>query len=174
MTPPTTRLGQLTLDDRDTPQAAGTLDHSSSPATALRRLLRDAGQECPISFMKFLETFKMKEIDALSPSSAASGKGKGRAVQRSSLKYRKIGDASYSEVFALGDIVLKIVPLAVELDDSDDEDDVNGDNKQDKKGGHPVDEDDIPFRSSPESVLKEVMITRAVGDCSEGFIKLLK
>ena len=74
----------------------------------------------------------------------------------SHLDYRKIGDASYSEVFAIGEVALKIMPL--------------------KSDVHifTVDEDiEKPFESTAEDVLKEVAITKAMGDICDGFIKLL-
>ena len=72
------------------------------------------------------------------------------------LHYRKIGDASYSEVFGIGKVALKVMPLKLEVITST------------------VDEDiEKPFESTPEDVLKEVMITKAMGNVCSGFIKLL-
>jgi hypothetical protein len=54
---------------------------------------------------------------------------------------------------------MKIIPLALEIEGSDDEEE---------------DADDVPFKSSLESVLKEIVITKTVGDSHDGFIKLLR
>jgi hypothetical protein len=155
----------LTWDESLTPEAVRILDLTSddeeqSSIVAIERLLKFAGQAAPVEFSTFLETFKTQEIDDIS---SAGTREKARSVQRTSLKYRKIGDASYSEVFAIGDLVLKVIPLAVEVNaensgDSDDDDD----------------DDEVPFKSSPENVLKEIVITKATGDVVDGFIKLLR
>jgi len=72
------------------------------------------------------------------------------------LHYRKIGDASYSEVFGIGKVAMKVMPLKSEVTP------------------FTVDEDiEKPFESTPEDVLKEVMITKAMGGVCSGFIKLL-
>ena len=73
--------------------------------------------------------------------------------------YQKVGEASYSEVFGIGNVVLKIIPLF-------DED-------------HDVSETwtaswDPPPVSEVQDVLKEIVVTRAMGEICKGFIKLLK
>jgi serine/threonine-protein kinase haspin len=156
----------LTWDESLTPEAVRILDLTSddeeqSSVVAIERLLKVAGQAAPVEFATFLETFRTQDIDGIS---LAGTREKARSVQRTSLKYRKLGDASYSEVFAIGDLVLKVIPLAVEIDgensgDSEDDDD---------------DDDDVPFKSSPENVLKEIVITKATGDVVDGFTKLLR
>jgi serine/threonine-protein kinase haspin len=72
------------------------------------------------------------------------------------LHYRKIGDASYSEVFGIGKAALKIVPLKSDVIPF--------------TAGENIEK---PFESAPEDVVKEVMITKAMGDVCDGFIKLL-
>jgi serine/threonine-protein kinase haspin len=154
----------LTWDESLTPEAVRVLDLTSddeeqSSVIAIERLLKFAGQAAPVEFATFLETFRTQDIDGIS---LVGNREKARSVQRSSLKYRKIGDASYSEVFAIGDLVLKIIPLAVEIDAENSEDSEDDD------------EDEVPFKSSPESVLKEIVITKATGEVVDGFIKLLR
>ena len=73
------------------------------------------------------------------------------------LQYRKIGDASYSEVFGIGRVALKVMPLKSEVT------------------AFVADEDiEKPSESTPEDVLKEVTITKAMGNVCSGFIKLLR
>jgi len=153
----------LTWDESITPEAIRVQDFATdeeeqgSSTIIIERLLKFAGQAAPADFATFLETFRTKDIDDIS----SSGKReKARTVQRASLKYRKVGDASYSEVFAIGDLVLKIIPLVVEIETE---------NRDDSEG----EEEEVPFKSPPENVLKEFMITKATGDAVEGFVKLL-
>lgn len=153
----------LTWEESLTPEAVRIHDIESDDegqvsSAAIQKLLKFGGQPMPIDFLEFLEIFKTRDIEALS---SMVNRDKARTVQRASLKYRKIGDASYSEVFSIGDLVLKVVPLAVEIETDSEDDSEDGDIE-------------IPFKSSPESVLKEVMITKVTGDTVDGFIKLLK
>ena len=154
----------LTWDESLTPEAVRILDLTSddeeqSSVVAIERLLKFAGQAAPVEFATFLETFRTQEIGDIS---MVGTREKARSVQRTSLKYRKLGDASYSEVFGIGDLVLKVIPLAVEIDAEDSEDSEDDD------------DDEVPFKSSPENVLKEIVITKATGDVVDGFIKLLR
>lgn len=60
-------------------------------------------------------------------------------------------------MFGIGKVALKIMPLKPEVN------------------VFVVDEDiEKPFESTPEDVLKEVTITKAMGDICNGFIKLLR
>ncbi|KAG8829551.1 hypothetical protein FRC17_006404 [Serendipita sp. 399] len=171
MTPMTQRLQDLSLGDDDSPAKTESLSKPSSPdalrghAKALNALLKIAGQITPVEFSNFLDTFKQTDVQELSIS-ARSGvqPGKTRTVKRLSLRYHKIAEASYSEVFGIGDLVLKIVPLAVELEKEE----------NDEEEGSDEDDEDIPFKSSPDAVLKEIMITQITGNINTGFIKLLK
>ncbi|KIM26755.1 hypothetical protein M408DRAFT_330367 [Serendipita vermifera MAFF 305830] len=154
----------LTWDESLTPEAVRILDVDSedeepaSAVVALQMLLKFAEQAAPVDFMAFLESFKTKDIEAIS---SLVKRDKARTVQKAALKYRKIGDASYSEVFSIGDLVLKIIPLAMEIEANTEDDSEDGDAE-------------APFKSPPESVLKEVTITKVTGDTVDGFIKLLR
>jgi serine/threonine-protein kinase haspin len=163
--PPLPPSSPLTWDESITPETVRILDFTSddeeqgSSAVAIERLLKLAEQTAPVEFATFLETFRTRDIDEIS---STGRREKARSVQRTSLKYRKIGDASYSEVFAIGDLVLKVIPLAVEMDEENSVD------------SEDLDDDEVPFKSSPENVLKEIVITKATGDVVDGFIKLLR
>ena len=114
---------------------------TAAPLSALQSLLAEAGQAAPLDFTTFINSF---------PRDKMHGK---RATRPD---YRKIGDASYSEVFGIGEVALKIMPLKSDVQI------------------FMVDEDiEKPFESTAEDVLKEVAITKAMGDTCSGFIKLL-
>jgi len=70
-------------------------------------------------------------------------------------EFQKIGEASYSEVFGIGDVVLKIIPIHNEecLDEIDAE---------------------TPAPSDAKDILKEIVVTRALGEMCNGFVNLLK
>lgn len=116
----------------------------------LRPLLKECGQEAPYDFHEFVEVFPFDQIH-----SDSSG-------QRSSLNplpsYQKVGEASYSEVFGIGNVVLKVIPLMDE-----DIDAINLD--------HSVDQ---PSMSEAKDVLKEIIVTRAMGNMCDGFTTLLR
>ncbi|KZO98100.1 hypothetical protein CALVIDRAFT_562490 [Calocera viscosa TUFC12733] len=65
------------------------------------------------------------------------------------LPYRKVGEASYSEVFGVGDIVLKIVPLL-----------------SDHKNGHAADEQ--PAETPIEDALREILFISRMGSLQGG------
>jgi hypothetical protein len=114
-----------------------------APLSALQLLLAEADQTAPQDFTTFINSFPREKMH-------------GSKGNQPCYRYRKIGDASYSEVFGIGRVALKIVPLESEATP------------------FVVDEDnERPFESTPENVLKEVMITKAMGDVCNGFIKLL-
>ncbi|KAG8768498.1 hypothetical protein FRC16_007017, partial [Serendipita sp. 398] len=164
ITPIAQRLQDISLDDSqaqsDRPDETG--------AKALNALLKIAGQSTPIEFSQFLDTFKKSGVQALSASAGLGvQRGKTRTVQRQSLRYHKIAEASYSEVFGIGDVVLKIVPLAAELERDDEEEEAESSEEEEE-------EEDVPFKSDPNAVLKEVTITQITGNVNSGFIRLLK
>jgi hypothetical protein len=156
ITPQAVRLQALPPQSPGSESDLETLSSEDVSRKALAALLEPANQQAPLAFTEFLDTFKTQELETIS---SHGPRNKARTVQRASLKYRKIGDASYSEVFGIGDVVMKIIPLALEIEGSDDDEE---------------DIDDVPFKSSLESVLKEIVITKTVGDSHEGFIKLLR
>lgn len=110
----------------------------------LAPLLAECAQTMPHCFSSFIETFPFDELhEDNSPFE---------------LTFRKIGEASYSEVFAIGNVVLKIIPLrdetcVVQQQDTD---------------------VDMPQESDSKDVLQEVIVTRAMGQICSGFIKLLR
>ena len=113
----------------------------AAPLSALQLLLAEADQTAPLDFTAFVNSFPRDKVHG--------SKG-------NHLDYRKIGDASYSEVFGIGKVALKIMPLKSEIE------------------RFTIDEDiEMPFESTMEDVLKEVTITKAMGDICSGFIKLL-
>ncbi|KAG8936532.1 hypothetical protein FRC02_001498 [Tulasnella sp. 418] len=103
------------------------------------RLLSHTLQTNVLDFTSFLETFPLDEVHA-------------NGVENRSL--RKIGEASFSEVFALGQVVIKVVPLIL--------------NDGISTGSA------LPYASAVEDVEKEILITREMGAAHSGFIKLLK
>jgi serine/threonine-protein kinase haspin len=104
-------------------------------------LLDECGQEAPVEFSAFIEAFPVHPVVWSSYSGHAT--------------FRKIGEASYSEVFGIGDVVLKIIPIRNEegLDEIDAE---------------------TPAPSDAKDVLKEIVVTRAMGEMCNGFVNLLK
>lgn len=75
--------------------------------------------------------------------------------------FKKIGEASYSEVFGIGGVVLKIIPLRNESRAID--------VKQ-----HQKNDIEEPATSEAKDVRKEIIVTRAMGEVCDGFVKLLK
>lgn len=113
----------------------------------LKPLLTECHQETcgPHNFSGFIETFPYDPI--------LRSWGKKYPLD---LKFKKIGEASFSEVFGIGDVVLKIIPLRDELRTNQSEE-VEG-----------------PAPSDAQDVRKEIIVTRAMGEVYGGFIKLLK
>ncbi|KAF5363743.1 hypothetical protein D9756_000196 [Leucocoprinus leucothites] len=116
----------------------------------LKPLLEECHQEdCgPYEFSAFIESFPFDPIlrDARETSSRRNSE---------LLRFKKIGEASYSEVFGIGDVVLKVIPLR-------DESRFSGE------------EEDGPAPTDARDVRKEIIVTRAMGEVHEGFVKLLK
>ena len=122
----------------------------------LRPLLEECGQDTPHEFSAFIEMFPFDQIvqtshDGVDIQVVANDGNRTRAT------FCKIGEASYSEVFGIGDVVLKIIPLR---------------NEDDCKPM--VDEQECPSPSDAKDVLKEVIVTRAMGQTCCGFTKLLR
>ncbi|KAG8890528.1 hypothetical protein FRB98_007875 [Tulasnella sp. 332] len=106
----------------------------------LCNLLKCCDQPAVLEFESFVATYPFDEVHGADAGTA---------------KFRKIGEASYSEVFAVGDVVLKIVPLLVD--------------GQASSGS----EDELPSVSPAADVEKEILVTKLVGRAHSGFIKLL-
>ena len=104
-------------------------------------LLDECGQDAPVEFSAFIEAFPVHPIVLSSCSGHAT--------------FQKIGEASYSEVFGIGDIVLKIIPI------------------RDEEGPNEIDAE-TPAPSDAKDVLKEIVVTRAMGEMCNGFINLLR
>ena len=104
-------------------------------------LLDECGQSAPVEFSAFIEAFPFDPIV--------------QSTGSDTIAFQKIGEASYSEVFGIGDVVLKIIPLRDEV--SSVRDDV-----------------DTPAPSDAKDVLKEIVVTRAMGEICSGFVNLLK
>ncbi|KAI0677342.1 hypothetical protein C8Q78DRAFT_1159668 [Trametes maxima] len=121
------------------------------PPAYVRPLLEECAQTSPHEFSAFIEMFPFDPIvrDTSTPASP-SGAGPPR--------FQKIGEASFSEVFGIGSVVLKIIPLrnearALVMDDTE----LEG-----------------PAPSDAKDVLKEIIVTRAMGQCCVGFVELLR
>ncbi|KDN49262.1 hypothetical protein RSAG8_01964, partial [Rhizoctonia solani AG-8 WAC10335] len=97
----------------------------------------------PIDLGAFVATFSTDDVHLRFPSTSGPRR-----------RWQKIGEASYSEVFRLGGVVVKIVPLKMDVDEW------NG--------------VDGPCVSEMADAQKEIAITRAMGEIQEGFIKLAK
>lgn len=124
----------------------------------LRPLLEHCGQSTPHEFSAFIEMFPFDQIVQTSHDGvhiAEDGDG-----PRTRAAFRKIGEASYSEVFGIGDVVLKIIPLR---------------NEEAPKGGkRVVDDAECPAPSDAKDVLKEIIVTEAMGGMCDGFVELLR
>ncbi|KAI0307035.1 hypothetical protein B0F90DRAFT_1684585 [Multifurca ochricompacta] len=104
-------------------------------------LLEECGQSAPVEFSAFIEAFPVHPIVRSSCTSQAL--------------FEKIGEASYSEVFGIGDVVLKIIPIR----------------NEECSGELDV---ETPAPSDAKDVLKEIVVTRALGEMCSGFVSLLK
>jgi serine/threonine-protein kinase haspin len=170
-------LGQEIMISGSGCRPTGSYIHPTPPEYLLPLLEECAQEICgPHEFSAFIEMFPLDPIVQ-----HVDNNGGGEAMM-----FRKIGEASYSEVFGIGDVVLKIIPLRDE-------------SLQDKhpKGPTPTqafnksrpeafkygdaswevnkeEEQDCPPPSDAKDVLKEVIVTRAMGEMCEGFVKLLK
>ncbi|OCH94325.1 hypothetical protein OBBRIDRAFT_770081 [Obba rivulosa] len=120
------------------------LQESLQPAY-LQPLLAECSQITPHEFSAFIEMFPLDPIvHALRESVGSVG-------------FQKIGEASYSEVFGIGDVVLKIIPL-----------------RDEERHAPREDDPESPALSDAQDVLKEMIVTRAMGEMCEGFVKLLR
>lgn len=134
-------LAELTLSD--TPHQS---EPTIPPPSYLLPLLTECGQTTAHEFSAFIESFP---FDPIVQQNSDAGK----------VAFQKIGEASYSEVFGIGDVVLKVIPLSDE--------DI-------KSGGAGFGEAETPAPSNARDVLKEMIVTRAMGEMCDGFVKLLR
>lgn len=143
-TPSTPTEADLSLDlaHLDLSDTTEIYDLASTQPEYLLPLLNECVQTTPYEFSAFIETFP---FDPIVQSSA----------EDEDVKFRKIGEASYSEVFGIGDVVLKIIPIRFE------------------ESTHP-ETAEIPAPSDAKDVLKEIIVTREIGEICDKFVKLLK
>ena len=123
-------------------------DHAPELSEHLLPLLQECNQDCPHEFSSFINSFPFDPIVQSYESELAI---------HSKAEFRKVGEASYSEVFGIGSVVLKIVPLR--------------DESGTKVGGPDV---ESPPPSDARDVLREIAATRLMGERCEGFTKLLR
>jgi serine/threonine-protein kinase haspin len=107
----------------------------------LGSLLMECNQESPLDFDAFITSFP---LDALHNNTDKQ------------LLFCKIGEASYSEVFGIGEVVLKIIPL------------------QSPRPRAEAIAADAPFTSEINDVLKEIAVTKAMGAMCRGFTNLIR
>lgn len=114
----------------------------------LRPLLQECNQDSPHEFSSFINSFPFDRIVQTYES---------KLTTYSRAEFRKVGEASYSEVFGIGSVVLKIVPLRDESGKKADGPDVES-----------------PPPSDARDILQEIAATRSMGELCEGFTKLLR
>jgi len=133
----------ISLDLADLTLSSTSIENHALPDQPphLIPLLDECGQDAPVEFSAFIEAFPVHPIVQSSCS--------GRAT------FQKIGEASYSEVFGIGDVVLKVIPI------------------HNEEGPDEIDAE-TPAPSDAKDVLKEIVVTRALGEMCNGFVNLLK
>jgi serine/threonine-protein kinase haspin len=154
----TQELADLDLStDHDTAYS----DDAGPPPAHLRGLLDECGQTTPHEFSAFIETFPFDPVLQSSASAPASRPNpRKQSASGHMLQFRKIGEASYSEVFGIGDVVLKIVPIR------DEDTSVTT---------TATEQAETPAPSDAADVLREIASTRAMGEISDGgFVRLLR
>jgi serine/threonine-protein kinase haspin len=162
---PSTSDLDLSLDFADLSlecdEIAAFADAGPSIPTYLKPLLEECGQdECgPHDFSSFIDSFPFDPVLQ-----------KARDRHGGELLFKKIGEASYSEVFGIGDVVLKVIPLRDEFSGSE------GKRILKARGsiGHEGLESEAPPPTDAQDVRKEIIVTRAMGEVHHGFVKLLK
>ncbi|KAJ3888788.1 hypothetical protein GG344DRAFT_52911 [Lentinula edodes] len=148
---------EISFSDLDLGVDIGPVDTSLELPPVIPEYLRPLLEECQQSmtglheFSAFIDTF------AFDP--AVRG-----ILPAKNLRFRKVGEASFSEVFGIGDVVLKVIPLRDESSAS-----LSGSQK-----ARMSDCADLPAPTDAKDVLKEVIVTRAMGEVCERFVKLVK
>ena len=139
-------FSDLSLDSES--QTQGTYQSDFQIHDSLLPLLEECHQDAcgPHNFSTFIESFPYDPILQAARENYAMD-----------MKFRKIGEASYSEVFGIGDVVLKVIPL-----------------RDESNSAVHQDEEDGPAPTDAKDVRKEIIVTRAMGDVDGGFVKLLK
>jgi hypothetical protein len=132
--------------------------------TPLETLLTLCKQESAHDFTSFVSSH------SVTSASATSGpKKKGKAIVEQNV-FRKIGEASYSEVFGVWSgtssgssprVVMKVVPLDLAITTS----------RRSTRLSEETDEEEVCL-TRVEDVIKEIEITRLMDSVHEGFVKL--
>lgn len=135
------------LSTESSSQAQGSYRSEIEIPKYLKPLLEECHQETcgPHNFSAFIESFSFDPIISHNNEDV-------------DVKFKKIGEASYSEVFGIGDVVLKVIPLRDESE----------------SGQSFTPEEDGPAPTDAKDVRKEIIVTRAMGEVYNGFVKLLK
>lgn len=123
-------------------------EHVPEVPEYLRPLLQECNQDSPHEFSSFINSFPFDVIVQTYES---------KLTTYSRAEFRKVGEATYSEVFGIGSVVLKIVPLRDESGKRADRPDVEN-----------------PPPSDARDVLQEIAAMRSIGELCEGFTKLLR
>lgn len=123
-------------------------DHGREVPSFLLPLLQECNQDSPHEFSSFINSFPFDHIVQTYESELAA---------YSKAEFRKVGEASYSEVFGIGSVVLKIVPLR--------------DESETKPSVYHI---ESPPTSYARDVLQEIAATRLMGELCEGIVKLLR
>lgn len=163
------QIKQLGLSDQ-----AECMMSESQPSrrhSGLEALLDICDQKEPRPFLAFLEdpclwnmiTNAQPQIPTLITRTRRSRKKENECetTRENPTTFRKVGEASYSEVFAVrqgtGDdeLVMKVIPLVVDQDDD----------------GEEVTDDEV-HRSIPAEVAREIEITRRVSQIGSGFVRI--
>ena len=139
-------FSNLSLDSESHTQ--GTYQSDFQIHDSLLPLLEECHQDAcgPHNFSTFIESFPCDPILQAARTNYAMD-----------MKFRKIGEASYSEVFGIGDVVLKVIPL-----------------RDESNSAVHQDEEDGPAPTDAKDVRKEIIVTRAMGEVDGRFVKLLK
>ncbi|KAI0747296.1 hypothetical protein BC629DRAFT_1298885 [Irpex lacteus] len=157
-------FGQLALSSRTLNAQLSSIpvEHEPPPPAYLKPLLESCSQTTTYEFSAFIEMFPFDPIVHTSHGGVGINPLPTKQKQKQSKQaatFQKIGEASFSEVFGIGDVVLKVIPLR-------DEDT--------KSGKPPLDNEDVPAPSDAKDVLREIIVTRAMGEMCEGFVQLLR
>lgn len=126
--------------------------------TAISPLLEVSGQTVPHEFDAFILKFATGDARARQHCG-------GRKLP-ANMSWKKIGEASFSEVFHVGEVVLKIVPLEYH-----DPSPPTVSQPKDERGR--IRPKPRPSTSLPEDVLREINATRIMGGVHFGFTSLL-
>jgi hypothetical protein len=161
-----------TLTSLRAPEAASgmpTRFYTKSPTgaeqwTAISPLLEVSRQTVPHDFDTFVSKFATEDIHA-----HYHRGGRKLPLNARNFTWRKIGEASFSEVFRVGEVVLKIVPL--EYHELQPPTVSQSYCPKDERGR--VRRKPRPSTSLPEDVLREINATRVMGGVHPGFTSLL-